>query len=668
MPPFRYYWRKWKPRQRRWRRRRFQPRFRRPRTTFRRGRKTRWVRRKKHRHNYKKKLKKIIIQQFQPKKIRRCKITGYLPLFQFGRGRVGNNYVMYRDSFVPDHEPGGGGFSVQQISLSSLYTDNTENLLNWWTQSNKGLNLVRFLGTKISIFRQPFTDTIFSYMNETPRTVSKYFYAGLHPIKMLNFNEKIVVPSFNTQPHKRKPYKSKFIPPPKLWKNQWYFQQQIADYPLIQFMSTACSLTGLFGSKNEINNNITLLCLNTTLFTSPHFQYRQKSNPYLISGTKYMYALQRLQLPIETHKYSQLTYLGQTMLNEPGFPRSNMNKETYTETNWGNIFYYQYLNKEELTFQSSMTFETFMSKAAGTNIDKSFFTLQTTDYIIPIRYNPWKDKGKGNKMYWVPNSAATKKNWEPTGDPDLEINDYPLWIMAYGWEDMTSRIGKAKNLDNDFILVIRSRYLSHPEKEYVILSDSFVYGQGPYGVDRSEIKGQDTSHWYPRFRYQREALNAIIESGPAIARNDYTKNEQASLKYTFYFKWGGCPSSMENIYDPKSQPITPTPNNFNLLNEIIDPQTSLENYIYHWDTRRDQLTQSATERIKTCPTNAEYMFTDGRQPAETIPLFETTQTQDKEETPQTQTETLFRQLQQLQQLNQQLQLRFLQLTSQMENT
>lgn len=591
-----------------------------------------------------------------------------MPLFQFGQGRVGNNYTMYRNSFVPDHEPGGGGFSVQQISLASLYTDNTENLLNWWTQSNKGLNLVRFLGTEITIFRQPYTDIIFSYMHETPRVVSKYFYAGLHPIKMLNYNEKIVVPSFNTQPHKRKPYKKKFIPPPKLWKNQWYFQQQIADYPLLQFMSTATSLTGLFGSTKELNNNITLHCLNTTIFTSPHFQYRQDTNPYTFSGGKYLYSLQHRELPIENNYYRDLTYLGQTMLNEPGFPRGTQSLGQYTKNQWGNVFYYQYLTGEEPTFLSSVSFQQFMEKAATDKIQKGEFTLKTTDYIIPVRYNPWKDKGKGNKMYWVPNIAATKNDWNPTGDPDLEINDYPLWIMAFGWEDMTSRIGKAKNLDNDYILVIRSQYLSQPEKEYVILSEAFVNGQGPYFVDRSEIKGQDYSHWYPRFRYQREALDSIIQSGPAIARNDYTKNEQAFLKYTFHFKWGGCPSAMENIYDPKSQPITPTPNNFNLLNEIIDPQTSPENYIYQWDTRRDQLTQSATERIKTCPTNDTYVFTDGRQPAETIPLFETTEAQDQEETPQTQTQTLVQQLKQLQHLNQQLQLRFLQLTSQMEST
>lgn len=587
-------------------------------------------------------------------------------MFQFGKGRAGNNYAMFRDSFVPEHEPGGGGWSLQQITLSSLYFDNTNYLLNWWTTSNKGLNLLRYLGCEITLFRQPTTDYIFSWFNEQPRNVSKYYYAGLHPMKMLTFNEKVVIPSYKTQPQKRKPIKRKWIPPPKLWKNQWYFQQQICDYPLIQFTSTACDLSGLFGSKNALNNNVSIRCLNTTLFTTPHFQYRKDTTPFKVSGDKYLYALQRGELPLTTHKYSELTFLGQTMLNEPGFPRNNMTKTEYKSTYWGNIFYYSYFNMDELTFVSSLTFDEFMNKTATTTIDATKFTVKDSPYYNVIRYNPWKDKGKGNKAYWVPNIQITTTNWEPTGDPDLEINDFPFWIMLFGWEEMTNRIGKAKNLDNDWILVLRSNYFDSPQKEYVPLSETFVLGQGPYGVDRSEIKGQDLAHWYPRWRYQREAINDIIQSGPAIARNDYSKNEQAFVKYKFFFKWGGCPSAMENIYDPKSQPITPTPNNFNLFNEIIDPQTSPQNYIYTWDTRRDQLTQSATNRIIEGPTNEQTLFTDGKHSSTDIPILQTEKTQT-EETPETQTETLLLQLNQLQQFNQQLQQRFNNLKQLMQN-
>lgn len=572
---------------------------------------------------------------------------------------------MSRDSFVPENEPGGGGWSLQQITLSSLYFDNTNYLLNWWTTSNKGLNLLRFLGTEITLFRQPYTDIIFSHFPETPKTVSKFYYAGLHPIKMLNYNEKIVVPSFNTQPHKKKPFKKIFIPPPKLWQNKWYFQQQVCDYPLIQFTSTATSLTELFGSRKARNNNITLFCLDTTFFTSPHFQYRKDTTPWKPTN-KHMYALQRGELPITTHKWSDLTYIGQTMLNEPGFAINNYTTTSYTSGYWGNPFYYQYMNLEEHTFLSTTDLNTAVGRKTSM-ISAGDMILKTTPAYNNIRYNPWKDNGKGNLVYWIPNVQATKQNWEPLPDPDLQIGDYPLWILLYGWEDMTRRIGKITNIDNDWILVIRCNYMYPKEKEYVPLNESFIHGQGPYDVDRSEIKPSDNAHWYPRFRFQREAINSIIESGPGIAHNSFSKNEQAFIKYKFLFKWGGCPSTMENIYDPKSQPITPTPNNFDLLNEITDPQTSIENFIYPWDTRRDQLTQKATTRITEGPTNDSYVFTDGKFSSTDIPLGKTTQTPTSEETPQAQETTLLEQLNQLQQLNQQLQFRFNNLKLQMQN-
>nr|UGV36037.1 MAG: ORF1 [TTV-like mini virus] len=667
MPPFRRnYWRKWWPQRRRYRKR-LHFRRRRPRSTFYRGKRKRWVRRRRFKTKFKKKLKKIILNQWQPTKIRRCKITGYLPLFEFGPTRAGNNFAMFRDSFVPPHEPGGGGWSVQQITLSSLYFDNVNYLINWWTTSNRGLNLLRYMGCEVTLFRQPTTDYIFSYFHEQPRTVSKYYYAGLHPVKMLNFNQKVVVPSFKTQPHKQKPYKRKFIPPPKLWTNKWYFQQQICDYPLIQFTSTCCDLTGFFGSRNATNNNISLFCLNTSMFQTPHFQYRNETTPYKINGDKYMYSLQRGELPITSHQYKEMTLVGQTMLNEPGFPRSDIQKDKYTKNEWGNPFYYAYMNKDELTFVSSLDKDAFFSKTGTQNISATDFKLIEEPFFHEIRYNPWKDKGTGNKAYWITNLAATKGDWNPTGDPDLEINDFPFWIMLFGWEEMTARIGKAKNINNDYILVLRSSYFDSPLREYVILSESFVNGQGPYGVDRSEIKGQDQAHWYPRFRYQREAMASIVSSGPAISKNDYSNNQQALIKYKFYFKWGGCPSAMENIYDPKAQPITPTPNNLDLFNEITDPQTSIENYIYPWDTRRDQLTQAATERITKSPSNDSTLFTDGKQSSTDLPIFQKAKAQE-EETPQTQAEALLLQLNQLQQLNQQLQQRFNNLTLQLQNT
>lgn len=201
---YRPYWRK---------RRRY---FRKPRSRnpFRRRRRQQRVRRRRYRRKFKKKLKKLNIQQWQPTHIKKCKIEGYLELFECGKGRVGNNYASYKDSWVPPHEPSGGGWSLQQLTLNNLYVQNCL-LMNWWTRSNKGLNLVRILGVKVTLFRQENTDYIFCYLPEEPSNVTKYYYPSFHPIKMLTYNNKIVVPSFRSQPHKKNHTKQNLYHPQK---------------------------------------------------------------------------------------------------------------------------------------------------------------------------------------------------------------------------------------------------------------------------------------------------------------------------------------------------------------------------------------------------------------------------------------------------------------------
>lgn len=155
-------------------------------------------------------------------------------------------------------------------------------------------------------------------------------------------------------------------------------------------------------------------------------------------------------------------------------------------------------------------------------------------------------------------------------------------------------------------------------------------------------------------------------SGPGVCRADFTKNIQAFVKYQFFFKWGGNPATMESVYDPVSQPITPYPSGFNIQNEINDPTTSIQNLIYTWDVRRDFLTQTAQKRISELQTDVDSMFTDGAATSTDVPFPKVQETQT-ETTQEKEKETLLLQLQQLKQLRQQLQQRFHQLKLTMEN-
>nr|UGV42549.1 MAG: ORF1 [TTV-like mini virus] len=659
MPPFyRKRWRKnyWKGRRRAFYRRR-------PRKTLRR----RWRRRPRVRRNYYfkkrfKKLKRLNINQWQPSTIKKCLIKGYLCVFQAGQGRFPNNYCATKESFVPEHTPGGGGWSFQQLTLANLYTQNCE-FMNYWTKSNNRLPMVRYYGCKITLFREPYVDWVFTWLKETPKTVEKYFFASYHPLNILVHNRRVIVPSFQSQPHKRKPYKTIFIPPPPLLKNQWFMQQSLAPFPLVSFFAVACSLTEMFGSNNAENNNCTLWMLDTAFITHPCFQFKHSEQPlfgYVPNAQNYLWALHGGQHDITKVKIKECIYLGNSMLNEEGTEPTTTDTTvaTYNIGKWGNPFHYLHLAVENTRLIITSATQD-PNKALTENFQLTTGNVKENTYVYTARYNPYKDKGTGNEVYFIPNCVKSHTSWEPTSDPSIHFTGFPLWLLLWGIEDILKKMGKCQHLDDDWICVIKSNALYPPAKYYVPLSWSFVHGRAPYDRDPSEISGQDHASWYPKYKFQREAISNLIETAPAVCRAKNLKNIQAKIKYRFLLKWGGNPSPMEQAKDPLAQPIIPTPSGLYLQNEINDPNTPYQSFLYQWDTRRDFITPAATERIKECETHDQLMFTDGIQTSTDVPIYQTPP--QTKETQEKQTEALLHQLQQLQHYNQQLQHRFRQL-------
>lgn len=571
---------------------------------------------------------------------------------------------MYKRSTVPPHQPGGGGWSLQQISLSTLYEEN-DTLMNFWTHTNKSLPLCRYNGCKITLFRQPDVDYIFTYSINYPQDVTKYYYASLHPFKLLNYNKKIIVPSFKTQPHKRKPYKKKFLKPPKTMVNKWYFQQHLAKYPLMLFAVTACSLTSLFQASNAINNNVDIPCINTRFFQNNCFQYPKTSQwGYQPNSTQYIYGLPNGLPDWQNIVTKQCIYLGDTMNyfvgTPPPLPITTTDKQ---QLSWGNPFHYSYLSGDKRIVLSTENPSEFFS---STNMSKTLkdhktggtlnITLKTEPLIIHVRYNPDADLGTNNEAYWLP-TYTHNNNYDPTNDPDLHISNFPFWILLWGWEDFTRKINKAQNMFQDYILCLRTRYIQEKMPTYVPISQFFENGEGPYGVERDYVELQDTNHWYPRYRYQKEPIENLLMSGPGVCKSESQRSISAHMKYQFYFKWGGDPASMENIQDPLSQPTYPFPSGLETNNEIIDPQEDPAYNIYSWDVRRDLLTQAATQRITKKQTDELSLFTDGRQCSTDVPMQETPQKTSATE----EKEILQKKIQLIQQRNQLLQLRYRQL-------
>ncbi len=130
-------------------------------------------------------------------------------------------------------------------------------------------------------------------------------------------------------------------------KNQWFFQQQLADFPLLTFVSSAISLTGMFGSCKNSSNNITFFSLDTEQFPSPLFQYKDSTPPQwgYQHGTQYLYGIQQPNHIFTQNSRSSLTYLGNTMPQQPGTHIGALSQSAVTQKdNWGNPFYWDYLS------------------------------------------------------------------------------------------------------------------------------------------------------------------------------------------------------------------------------------------------------------------------------------------------------------------------------------
>ncbi len=644
---YRNYW-NYRNKRRRFRRRRL-------RKTIQGKRRRRRVRKRFYTKRLKKKLKKINIQQWQPSSIRKCHIRGFLLLFEAGHGRFANNFTYYKESFTPPRTPGGGGWSIQQLGLGNLYTQN-EYFMNWWTHSNRGLNMVRYYGCNIKLYRQPEVDYIFTYFTEKPQNAEKFWYPSFHPFRLLLDKKRIIVPSLQTQPLKRKLYKRIHIRPPKMLKTDWYFQQNLSNYPLIYFATVACSLNHMFISSKAENNNVSIITLNTRFFMQSAFQYTSTDYGYQPKPNVWIYGLHNGTINLSNTPKSQVIYLGDTHYRDPGEEIGNKTWSTYPKTSWGNIFYHEYFGLYRTVFLGPDP-KTFLNTTSGT-IGTTGIT-KSEPLWEELRYNPYKDKGDGNLAYWKSVSDATNNNWEPPKNPNLIISGFPFWLMLWGWEDHTRRLSEITNLDDNWMLVLRSKYFNNNYTAIVPLSWSFVNGRAPYNNDPEDISPIDQRNWFPKWKFQKEAIDNLLMSGPGVVKAESVQGIQAFMKYDFSFKWGGEPSNMENISDPNSQPITPLPREILTTNEIINPNTSIQDLIYKWETRRDLLTQTAYKRISECQTDDKPLFTDGRQTSTDIP--QETQTQTTKTTTKEEEETLLLQLNQLQQLNQQLQHRFQQL-------
>nr|UGV36190.1 MAG: ORF1 [TTV-like mini virus] len=647
--PFYYRRGYWRPYRRNyWRRR--------TRRTFRKRFRRRWVRKP-----FKRKLKRLKLTQWQPQCIRLSKIKGLICSLICNKYRITHNFMMYENSWCPEHLPQGGGFSFIQFTLSNLY-DEHQNTRNVWTYSNNDLPLVRYLGCTLTLYQSDKQDYLVRYINSYPMDTNKLSYTSTQPNILQMLSNTIRVPSKQTK-QKRRPYKKIRIPPPTQLKNQWYFQQEIAKIPLLLVITSATSFDRYYANHNWMNNNITIHSLNTKIFQNKQFN-KNYDNGYHIESTgtitKYLYSTRQIKNPNQLQT-QDVIFLGETKRNTPGEAKADILAQAITWSNykqnakqyWGNPFHSEYLTGEHPIFQSTKSFNQYLVEDdQGTKVIGTTLTQLTAPLIVPLRYNPNKDNGHESTIYITSNSQA-QQGWTLPENPNQILSGFSMWLSTWGFEDYIKKIKILQQVDEGYFIAYKNTTTKPLFQDIVPLDEDFIHGRSPF---EEKANPYDNDKWYPQLQYQQNSLNQIAACGPGTPKFDNENENECKFKYQFYFKFGGNPKPLEGIHDPKTQPSYPTPNNIQQTTSLQNPATPIENYLQSFDWRRDILTTPAIERIIKDFSTPKYSISDGtahpmdtETPKTFQALQEQTPQQEKEE------ETLYQQLQQ--QRIQQLQLR-----------
>lgn len=515
-------------------------------------------------------------------------------------------------SFTPINQPGGGGWSIMVFSLGSLYED-YDHMLNLWTVSNLGLPLVRYTGCCFKFFQCEHTDYVVIYDTCWPMVDTPDTHADCAPGRMLTRKHRIIIPSRDTK-HRRKPYKKVKIRPPSQMTNKWYFQKDICNTPLLMLTVSAVNLNKPFCNDNCISNNITFQSLNTFLFQNPQFQHFPLTTGYshkILNGhSMYLYATLRHQPPTTADLkdfLNSLIFLGNPKENQPGKPYSEyINGGNNTKQNWGNPFYRNYLDRGPETsytiYTSKITtleIESYLKNSVTSTIKNTDFQTITGPITYILTYNPTKDTGE-NTIYLIDTQKTA--TYDLPENQSLIYEGLPLYYLLWGWTDFIKKLKIINTLDYNSILLIRTKVFSDNTLNIIFpIDEDFLDGYDPYQHHSPDFHQQDhynNQNWFPKLQFQNQTINKICMSGPHTPKPQNTYL-QAQCKYTFYFKWGGCPKKLEKAFDPCLQSKWPTPDNIAGRLTIQNPNTKPQTELYTWDWDEDYIKEKAIKRIQT---------------------------------------------------------------------
>nr|UGV43842.1 MAG: ORF1 [Torque teno virus] len=681
-----YWWRRrrwpWRRRWRRWRRRRRVPRrrYRRPvrryrkrytvRRRKRRGRRGR-PRRRLYRRRYvvRKKRRTLIIRQWQPQNIRKCRIRGMLPMVICGHNQNSYNYAIRSDDTVPMRTSFGGSVSTVTFTLKVLYDQHLRHM-NRWSVSNDILDLARYNGAKFWFYRDKDTDYIVQYDISTPFNIDKDSSPSYHPGILMTSKHKILVPSFTTHPKGRAKIPIR-IPPPKMFVDKWYAQHDLCEVPLVSFVVSLASFRHPFCRPLTENPCVTFQvlqnfyngCIGTSV-TLPNTYFEKIFENYLYKEASFYQQvlvssyIKKIDYnpdgsPINTNKPHDMssynTWVSTRGNNNfiPGNTSVHYNFCTYRPhydhlTNLRKYYFYW----ETVQSSSHQNYQAVHVPTHSTKPTQDVWEYRVGMYspifLSPYRtspvedwpmayrdisYNPLNDKGVGNRLWY---QSITKADTQLTPPSSVFIlEDKPLWSMCYGYRDYIKSVREKQDIDFEGIVCIICPYTvpplfdeKNPNTGYVCYDSNFGNGKWTDGSGFVPVEYQ--CRWRVCLAFQQQVLRDIATSGP-FSYPDDLKNTSIQAKYRFNFRWGGNMLYQQTIKNPctDGQPTDSYRQPRDV--QVSDPLTVGPRYAFHqWDWRRGWLGDNALKRMLQKPLDFEYYPMPSKRPR----LFPSTEGED----------------------------------------
>lgn len=221
------YYRRWRPfYRRRWTRRRRTRRA----TTRRHARgfhRRRTVRRRHRRHRVHKKT----VSQDAPTHTRYCHIKGWLPILMTDTNSIHKRFTTVKNQtwiFKDYWTISPGGWVLGNFKLEGLFNEH-KGYRNRWTDSNEGMDLALYYGTKITLHPHPWYPYIFWWDADYYSTED--FKDLIHPAFLMNQkNTRIVLPYSYAGHRRKRPHV--FVEPPASMQNSFKFSKDINQFGL----------------------------------------------------------------------------------------------------------------------------------------------------------------------------------------------------------------------------------------------------------------------------------------------------------------------------------------------------------------------------------------------------------------------------------------------------